>query len=110
MGFREPTDEEKDFQTYSLVNKRISIYWDGNDEFFPALVLTFDRETDQFSVLYDGPDDQIYKENLKESVWKIWDENYEECDESVLNVRKIFSTIGCFAFFSFKYSLFYLGA
>jgi hypothetical protein len=76
--FRSPTAEEKASKG-ELIGKRISIFWDGDNVFYPGVISGYDEKADNFSVIYDeGNDGEVYTEDLRASTWKIWEGTDEE--------------------------------
>lgn len=76
--YRLPTAEEK-AQKHELVGKRISIFWDGDNVYYPGLVTAYDANGDNFSVVYDeGNPGEVYTEDLRNGTWKIWSGTDEE--------------------------------
>lgn len=63
-----------------LVGSRITVYWDGDDAFYPCRVMSYDKMQDRYIVLYENDPSQVrYPEDLKKSTWKLWkgsDEDY----------------------------------
>lgn len=76
----DPLPEEADSKE-GLVGARITIYWDGDDAYYPCRVIEYVPESQQHVVLYEkDSSDAKYPEDLKSSKWKIWrgsDEEYE---------------------------------
>lgn len=76
--YRFPTREEKQFGQ-ELVGKKITIYWDGDNVFYPCTVIEFDSSNGKFNVEYEeNSDGEKYSEDLKTSTWKIWAGTEEE--------------------------------
>lgn len=81
--YRVPTAEEK-LQKHELVGRKISIFWDGDNVFYPGIIKGYDEKTDAFSVVYDeGGDEEAYTEDLRTSTWKIWSGSDEEYAKAV---------------------------
>ncbi len=63
-----------------LVGARITVYWDGDDAFYPCRVVNYDKSQDRHTVLYENDASGVrYSEDLKKSTWKVWkgtDEDY----------------------------------
>jgi hypothetical protein len=76
-----PTSEEKSSDGH-LVGARITIYWDGDDAFYPARVMSYDKSQDSYVVFYENDSSGVkYTEDLKRSTWKLWkgsDEDYSK--------------------------------
>ena len=73
MIYRDPTTEEKGAGD-SIKGCHIEIFWDGDNVYYPGRVLGYDPTTDKHIVLYDGePEGSEYLEDLRTSVWRIWD-------------------------------------
>jgi hypothetical protein len=71
--FRVPTDIEKKYGD-QLIGRRIRIYWDGDDAFYPGSVTSYDPETGLHKVLYENDaTGDPYEENLAESKWELFD-------------------------------------
>ena len=80
--FRQASEADKAL-TDALSEKIISIYWDGNKEFFEAKVLSYDVSIQKHKVLYFNDDSrEIYEESLNsgELQWKIWTGTKEQFD------------------------------
>jgi hypothetical protein len=76
--FREPNSEELLLKS-DLIGKHIKIYWDGDDVFYPADVVSYDEASKLHSVLYENDEtEKLYSENLLGSIWKIWCGTEEE--------------------------------
>lgn len=76
--FDVPTAEDKASKE-GLIGKRITIYWDGDQAFYPCKVVSYDEDRDKYQVLYENdPTGVTYEENLRQSVWKIWNKSDEE--------------------------------
>ena len=72
-NYRAPSATEAAFRQ-ELVGSKITIFWDGDNAFYPCIVKGYDDKTDTFSVLYEENDNgEVYSENLRTSKWKIWD-------------------------------------
>lgn len=88
VQYRSPTAEEKT-QNHELVGKRISIFWDGDNVYYPGLVTAYDPNGDKFSVVYEeSSPGEVYTEDLRSSTWKIWsgtDEEYAATLEMKVN-------------------------
>ncbi|RYH25604.1 hypothetical protein EON65_15365 [archaeon] len=70
-GFDEPTEEESQWAE-ELIGHRISVFWDGDQVYYPALVTRYDETKEKFLILYEG--DEIgreYVEDLRNAIWKI---------------------------------------
>lgn len=73
-----------------LIGQKITIFWDGDNVYYPAVIVNYNPEDDTFSVLYENDETkEIYKENLRTANWKIWKGSNEEY-QSVLKVIFIF--------------------
>jgi hypothetical protein len=71
-NFVVPTEDERNSKE-SLVGWRITIYWDGDDAFYPCRVMSYDPATGQHNVQYENDNSSIpYAENLTTSNWKAW--------------------------------------
>ena len=56
-----------------LINAKISIFWDGDNVYYPCTITGYDEITDKFSVVYEENDSgEVYLEDLRTSTWKIW--------------------------------------
>ena len=72
--FREPTEVEKTWTT-GLISHKIEIFWDGDNVFYPGIVIRYDEEQLKHVVLYENDDtNQEYVEDLVNTTWNIWDE------------------------------------
>lgn len=75
-----------------LVGERITIYWDGDDVFYPARILDFIEDTNMYKVVYENDESEmIYEENLTTSTWKIWrgsDEEYMKMLENMVSSKR----------------------
>lgn len=61
-----------------LVNKRIKVWWEGNQRFFEADVLSYNFEEKTYQVVY-LIDNNTQDEKLDESMkWELLDETQEE--------------------------------
>lgn len=70
-SFCEPTEEESQW-VEELVGRRISVFWDGDQVFYPALVTRYDEAKEKFLILYEGDEGgREYVEDLRNVVWKI---------------------------------------
>lgn len=70
-GFETPSPAELQW-TDDLVGHRISIFWDGDQYFYPCLVTRYDANRDRFFVLYENDASNLeYVENLRKAAWKI---------------------------------------
>lgn len=91
--FIEPSIEQKaNFE--GLVGNQISIFWDGENEYFPAKVINYAEGI--HTVRYDSDEpDVLYPETLNdgETKWKIWSGTKEEYsvlyDQTKTKVKKI---------------------
>ncbi len=80
-SYRFPTEEEKKLGQ-QLVGTKISIFWDGDDVFYPSTVRGYDASKGTFSVVYEeDTTEEVYIEDLKVSKWKIWGGTAREYDE-----------------------------
>ena len=71
--FRYPTVDEKNLGS-ALVGRSVAIYWDGDDAFYPATVISFTEESHRYIVRYLNDETGAeYEENLNETPWKISD-------------------------------------
>lgn len=71
--FRCPTFEERTNKA-DLIGRRIEIFWDGDNVYYPASVKSYDVETGVFHVKYENdPGGDDYEENLDSTNWNIWD-------------------------------------
>lgn len=79
--FRDPTPDELAASAGDLVGRRISLWWDGDEVFYPCKVVSFDESTGVINVKYDNDDaGPICEEKLENQAWKIWtgtDEDFE---------------------------------
>lgn len=77
--YRLPTSEEKLLKS-ELIGRKVSIFWDGDDVFYPGTVTGYDAARDSFSVVYDeNSSGEVYTEDFKTTTWKLWcgtDEEY----------------------------------
>jgi hypothetical protein len=91
MGFRDPTDEEKNIGAH-LKDAKITIYWDGDDVFYSGKIVSIVLEHRTVMVLYDNDDtNTLYEEDLQSVRWKIWDDsviNKDERDEKKVHEIK----------------------
>lgn len=88
--FTPPTDEERQWSV-NLVGWRISIYWDGDDVFYPALVTKYDNESDKFLVLYENDDTGIqYVEDLRHLTWKLCRQTPRRSLDTIPQVNRVF--------------------
>ena len=72
--FRDPTSEER-FSCHELEGRRIQIYWDGDKCYYPARVIRYNPQEDNYTVLYENDDtNQEYTEDLKNTIWEIWED------------------------------------
>lgn len=70
-GFEVPSSLEASW-TEELVGHRITIFWDGDNAFYPCLVVRYHPMKDKFSVRYENDDSGVeYLENLRKASWKI---------------------------------------
>ena len=78
--FRDPSPDE--LQSYSaLVGTRISIWWDGDNVFYPCKVVEFDDVAKQHVVKYDNDENgSLSSEILGNQPWKVWEGTDEEFD------------------------------
>jgi hypothetical protein len=73
--WRKPSAEETEER---LVNKRIKVWWEGNQRFFEADVLSYNFEEKTYQVVY-LIDNNAQDEKLDASAkWEILDETQEE--------------------------------
>jgi hypothetical protein len=87
-SFRDPTAEEVASSGESLVGRRISLWWDGDQVFYPCRVVSFDSNSGIINVKYDNDDGgPICEERLENQAWKIWSGTDEEFE--VYNQEKI---------------------
>lgn len=99
--YRIPTNEEKS-QKQDLIGKKITIFWDGDDVYYPGVVKGYDEKDDKYSVLYDGDiSGEVYTEDLVQSAWKIWAGTDEEYARQMEN--KVYHNI---ALYLYHYALF----
>ena len=79
--YRFPTAEEKLLKG-DLTGRKISIFWDGDNLYYPGVVSGYNEKNGHYLVTYDENDsDEPYDEDLKNSKWKIWngsDEDYAQ--------------------------------
>jgi hypothetical protein len=76
--FSEPGGEQQ-FYTTELIGKRIAIFWDGDDTYFSAMVVSYNLTENQHYVKYDNDDtSDLYPEALDNQPWKIWGGNEDE--------------------------------
>jgi hypothetical protein len=76
--FCEPGGEQQ-FYTTELIGKRIAIFWDGDDTYFSAMVISFNLTENKHYVRYDNDDtSDLYPEALDDQPWKIWGGNEDE--------------------------------
>lgn len=78
-SYRFPSRDEK-LLGQELIGKKITIFWDGDNVFYPCTVTGFDGSNGKFTVEYEeNSSGEKYTEDLKSSSWKIWagtDEEY----------------------------------
>ena len=78
--FVEPSAAEKT-ATEGLVGRRVNIWWDGDQVFYPCKIVGYQKEDGKHQVKYDNDDDgPICSENLSTArhPWKIWDGDDQE--------------------------------
>lgn len=78
-AYRFPSRDEK-LLGQELIGKKITIFWDGDNVFYPCTVTGYDGSNGKFTVEYEeNSSGEKYTEDLKSSTWKIWagtDEEY----------------------------------
>jgi hypothetical protein len=91
-SFRDPTPEEAASSGEILVGRRISLWWDGDEVFYPCKVISFDSNSDIINVKYDNDDSgPICEERLGNQSWKIWtgtDEEFEVYNQEKIQVER----------------------
>jgi hypothetical protein len=73
--FREPTEDEKSARGAKFVGLVLSIFWDGDDAYYPCEVTGYDGTTQQHTVKYFNAvseEEANATEDLSASTWKIW--------------------------------------
>lgn len=76
--FCEPGGEQQ-FSTTELIGKRIAIFWDGENTYFSATVISFNLTESKHYVRYDNDDtSDLYPEILNDQPWKIWGGSEDE--------------------------------
>lgn len=74
-----------------LVGRHISIFWDGDQVYFPCTVVKFDDQRDKIHVLYENdPTGRKYVESLRRTVWKLWkgtEEEYKQLTKPQVSVN-----------------------
>jgi len=76
--FVEPSPEEKS-ATRALIGRRVNIWWDGDQVFYPAKVVDFQDTDGAHLVKYDNDDEgAVCPEILNTQPWQIWDGSDEE--------------------------------
>ena len=79
--FVEPSHQERSSAPRSLVGRRISIWWDGDNVFYPAKVVDYQESDGAHVVKYDNDDGgALTAEILSTQQWQIWDGSDEEFD------------------------------
>ena len=72
-GFRAPRPEELE-DLRGLVDRRVEIFWDGDDRHYSGRVVGFDEATRLHLVKYDDGDEDPYEEDLSsEFGWRVFD-------------------------------------
>jgi hypothetical protein len=71
-----------------LSGKRITIFWKGDNVYYPCLVKKYDAKKERHVVLYENDESgKEYLENLRKSGWKIWRGTEQEYVEYIAQVR-----------------------
>jgi hypothetical protein len=81
--FRDATDDDRRL-TAELVERIISIYWDGEGKFFEGRILSYDKESNCFHVIYYNDDSgEVYLETLSDpkQLWRVWTGSNDEFEE-----------------------------
>lgn len=69
--FRDCLEEDRNCGD-ELSGCKISIYWDGDNVYYPGTVISFDSNSKKHSVVYDNDDSNLeYEEDLLVSQWKV---------------------------------------
>jgi hypothetical protein len=72
-AFRAPTADEKKMTT-ELIGRRVRIYWDGDDAYYPAAIVSYNPDINKHKVLYENDATGIeYDEDLVVSGWQIFE-------------------------------------
>jgi hypothetical protein len=88
--FQFPTDST--LYGEKLISKRISVYWDGDNVYYPCLVKKYISSSDKHMVVYENDfSGKEYPENLRKQYWKIWTGSEEEYVEAATKVSNMFS-------------------
>lgn len=98
--FESPSATERAYGV-ELVGQFVGIWWDGDNVFYPARILSYEPEQDKFTVLYENDDSGgQYSEDLHQSVWKIWRGSYEQMQEYFQNLvcKYFLSSLGGIVF------------
>jgi hypothetical protein len=76
--FVDPSPAEK-VATMGIVGRIVSIWWDGDNVFYPGKVVGYQKNDGKHQVMYDNDDKgAVSKEKLSKQPWKIWDGEEEE--------------------------------
>ena len=88
--FIDPTPEEQE-ATHGLIGRRINIWWDGDQVFYPGKIVGYQDADNMHQLKYDNDDEgPVCTEQLSKQPWKIWNGNDEEFDaynQAQLQVR-----------------------
>lgn len=93
--FESPSATERSYGA-ELVGSLIVVFWDGDNVYYPAKVVSYENEQDKFNVLYENDDSGgLYSEDLRQSVWKIWRGSHEQMQQYFQNkvCRYLHSTL-----------------
>ena len=99
--FRDVTKEDKSSGD-KLINKIISIYWDGDKIYYPCEILSYDSNSNIYNVKYFGGNEED-NENLVKTKWRLWTGTKDEFlaqyeppeDVSLFIYIYIFFTLTC---------------
>ena len=75
IDFREPTEDEKSARGAKFVGLILSIFWDGDDAYYPCEVTGYDATSLQHTVRYfnaNNEDEAKATEDFSSTLWKIW--------------------------------------
>lgn len=85
--FRLPKPHEKLWK-HELIDKKINIFWDGDNVFYPCQVIGYNEIDDKHIVLYENDDTgEKYEEDLNSNAWEIWDVTIENTANSVVRMN-----------------------
>lgn len=73
--FREPTEDEKSTRGAKFVGLIISIFWDGDNAYYPCEVTGYESSTKHHQVKYfnaESEEEANATEDLSNTPWKLW--------------------------------------